>query len=383
MKHYKKAVYIGLAALFLMFRTSVRASLAVDAKSAILLEPVTGAVLFEQNADEPLPPASVTKVMTIYLIYEAIADGRISLDDVVSVSAHAAKMGGSQIFLEPMEKQTVRDLLKAVVIASANDGAVALAEHICGNEETFVALMNKTAGELGLTATKFQNACGLDADGHYMSARDIAVLTRVLINKYPQVFDYSKTWMDTIIHTTARGSSEFGLTNTNKLIKWYSGATGLKTGSTGKALYCLAGTAFRDNMGLVAVVMAAPNPTTRFQEVMRMLDFGYANYRLAMGEAAGAPVGAVRVTKGVAETIDAVVGNQVCAVAPKTGSGALESRTVLAEQIDAPVTSGQKLGEIIYELAGKEVGRSDIIAADAVPKASFVDMIRKMSKDWF
>ncbi|MDR1704813.1 MAG: D-alanyl-D-alanine carboxypeptidase [Clostridiales bacterium] len=357
--------------------------LSVDAKSAVLLEPETGKILFEKNPDERLSPASVTKVMTMYLIYQALEQGRIKLDDVVTVSDHAARMGGSQIYLEPMEKQSVRDLLKAVVIASANDAAVALAEFIGGSEESFVDMMNQTAKDLELTNSQFKNACGLDSDGHYMSARDIAVLTKELINRHPEVFDYTGVWMDSITHHTARGSSEFGLTNTNKLIKWYNGATGLKTGSTSQALYCLSGTATRDNLSLVAVVLASPSPAVRFQEVMKMFDYGFANYKLVAGDEPGMVAGAVRVTKGQTDIIPVKIGTRVSAVVPKGAAGAVTSETRLDRAVSAPVSAGQKLGEVHYKYGDMELGCSDVVAANDIAKASFFDTLKMMHKHWF
>lgn len=358
-------------------------ALTIDAKSAVLMEAETGKVLFQQNPDERLAPASVTKVMTILLIYEAIAENRIGWDDVVTVSEHAAGMGGSQIFLEPMERQTVRDLVKAVVIASANDAAVAMAEFISGSEESFVDLMNRKAAELGMKDTQFKNACGLDADGHFMSANDIAILTRELIGKFPEVFEYSTTWMDSITHKTARGEEEFGLTNTNRLIKWYEGATGMKTGSTGKALYCLSGTATRENLTLISVVMAAPAPNVRFQEVMKMFDYGFANYKLAAGDEPGKIMGVVKVLKGDAEEVPVKIKNRVAAVIPKGSSETLAPKIELRDSADAPIQAEQKLGEVIYEYNGNEIGRSDIVATVEIKKASFGNMVKRLSKEWF
>ena len=210
------------------------------------------------------------KIMTLLLIYEAEADGRINWDDEVVVSEHAASMGGSQVYLETGEIQTVGTMTKCIAVASANDGAVAMAEHIAGSEEAFIEMMNQKAKELGMEETHFENASGLDSDNHVTSAYDIAVMSKELTTKYPKVFELTSIWMDSIIHHTARGDEEFGLTNTNKLIPWYEGATGLKTGSTSKALYCLSGTATRNGLDLIAVVMAAPDYKTRFHEVMKM-----------------------------------------------------------------------------------------------------------------
>ncbi|MCL2406891.1 MAG: D-alanyl-D-alanine carboxypeptidase [Defluviitaleaceae bacterium] len=358
-------------------------ALKFEARSAILMEASTGRILYEHNANERLAPASVTKVMTMFLVYEALLDGRISYDDVVTVSAAAASMGGSQIFLEPMEKQSVRDLLKSVVIASANDAAVALAEFISGSEDAFVGLMNKTAADMGLKDTAFKNSCGLDADGHYMSARDIAVLTSVFIEKHPQVVEFSTIWMDSITHRTAKGESEFGLTNTNKLIRWYDGATGLKTGSTGKALYCLSGTAERDGMNLVAVVLAAPSPQIRFGEVMKLLDHGFANYKVITGDEPGFAVGEIPVEKGENELVSAITDGKVSAVVAKGAGGEVEAKRNITAKMAAPVEAGQKLGEITYTYNGEEIGKSDVVAAEDVARAGFGDMMRKMPKLWF
>ena len=234
----------------------------IQAPSAILIEASTGQVIYEKNADESLHPASITKIMTLILIFDAISSGQISLDEDVTVSEHAASMGGSQVFLEAGEKQTVETMIKCIAIASANDACVAMAEHICGSEEVFVSKMNERAAGLGMNNTHFVNCCGLDADGHMTTARDVALMSRELINKYPKIHSYSTIWMDTITHVTRRGESEFTLTNTNKLIKQYEWATGLKTGSTSLAKFCLSATANRNGIELISVVMASPNGKT-------------------------------------------------------------------------------------------------------------------------
>jgi D-alanyl-D-alanine carboxypeptidase (penicillin-binding protein 5/6) len=358
-------------------------ALTIDAGAAILIEPLTGKILFEQNPDERLALASVTKVMTILLIYEAIDQGKIKWDDVVSVSEHAAHMGGSQIFLEPNEKQTVTDLTKSIVIASANDAAVAMAEFVAGSEESFVSLMNKRASELGMQNTCFKNACGLDADGHFSSARDIAIMSRELIMKFPQVYDYSTVWQDTIIHKTNRGEEEFGLTNTNKLLKWYNGATGLKTGSTGKALYCLSGTAERDGLKLISVILASPSPVTRFQEVIKMLDYGFANFKIAEGEAVGTSLGTVKINKGVKEEAEVVVKDIIGTVVEKGSTEVLEPEIVIKSSLDAPVLKGTKAGEVIYTYKGTEIGRSDLITTEDIRKATYIDIMEKLKNVWF
>lgn len=250
--------------------------LEVESPSCILVEASTGQVLFEKNCDEAMAPASVTKVMTLLLAFEAIGAGQMTLDDIVTVSEHAASMGGSQCFFEAGEEQTVEDMIKCIIIASGNDAAVAMAEKVAGSEEAFVKKMNERAAELGMTNASFKNACGLDADGHKMSARDISIMSRELITKYPAIFDYSGIWMDSIIHKTRRGESQFDLVNTNKFLNMYTGATGLKTGFTNTAKYCMSATAERDGIQLIAVIMGADTKDIRNKDACRLLDYGYS-----------------------------------------------------------------------------------------------------------
>ncbi len=379
------AIFILNTNNFIVFaQEEANQSLDVNAKSAILIEATTGKVLYEKNPDEKLSPASVTKVMTIYLIYEAIANNKIKWDDVVTVSEHAASMGGSQIFLEPMEKQDVKTLTKSIVIASANDAAVAMAEHIAGSEEEFVKLMNQKAKELGMENSNFENACGLDTDttNHYMSARDIAIISRELMTKYPEVKEFTTKWQDTITHKTKKGETEFGLTNTNKLLKMYDGATGLKTGSTSKALYCLSGSAERDGMSLIAVVMASPEPKTRFEEVAKMFDYGFSNYQVVNCDAKGKNMGYANVYKGEKQTVNGVIENDASFVIKKGASTDIQKDVQMIEGIKAPINKGTKIGETIYTYEGKEIGRIDILAQEDVKKASLNDTFRKLIIDW-
>lgn len=373
---------LSFAAVPVNVEAQDNAALDVNGRSALLMEVSTGKVLYEKNADEALPPASVTKIMTLLIIYDSVSSGKIKWDDTVSVSEHAASMGGSQIFLEPGEKQTVADLTKSIAIASANDAAVAMAEFIGGSEDSFVSLMNERAKNLGMKNAVFKNACGLDTDGHVMSARDIALMSRELMLNYPEVTKYTTTWQDTITHTTKKGSSEFGLTNTNKLIKQYADATGLKTGSTGKALYCLSGSAKRDGMELIAVIMAAPDPKVRFKEVMKMLDYGFANYAIKQGEAEGTKKGEVTVYKGAADKVDAVIKGSVSVLTAKGESAELESKAELCEAVNAPVKKNDKLGTLVYFSGGKEVGRCDLVAAEDVEKAGFLHNAAELLRDW-
>ncbi len=356
---------------------------AESCRSAVLIEQGSGKVLYEKNPDEKLPPASVTKIMTLLLIYDAVDRGALKWDDPVTVSEHAASMGGSQIFLEPNEQQSVKDLTKSIAIASANDAAVAMAEKIGGSEEGFVNLMNQKAAELGMKNTTFKNACGLDCDGHLTSAYDIALMSRELLNKYPEIKEFTTTWMDVITHKTAKGETEFGLTNTNKLIKQYDGATGLKTGSTGKALYCLSGSATRNDMNLIGVVMAAPDPKTRFKEMAQLLDYGFGNFTVVTGEKPGTRVGETTVYKGDKDKVSGVVDSLVSVVVKKGEENKPEYKVEMCESINAPFEAGTKIGEIIYYMDGKEAGRSDIKTSEGAEKRSFGDTAIKLLKSWF
>lgn len=351
-------------------------------KSALLMESDTGTILYEQNSHEALPPASVTKVMTLLLIYEGERDGKFDWTDTVQVSEHAASMGGSQVFLEEGETQTAADLTKCIAIASANDAAVAMAEFLAGSEEAFVQKMNERAKELGMEDTHFVNACGLDTEGHVSSAYDIALMSRELMENFPEIKEYTTTWQDSIVHKTRRGEETFGLTNTNKLIQWYDGATGLKTGSTGNALYCLSGTAERDGMELIAVVMAAPDFKVRFQEDMKLLDYGFANYAIEKGREKGYVMGEVPVEKGMTDTVEAVVAEEISVLVPKGKEAQWETRTELLPAVSAPVAAGTKVGELVYLRDGEEVGRVELTAGEDVAKANVDTMLRRMLAGW-
>ncbi|MEA4815486.1 MAG: D-alanyl-D-alanine carboxypeptidase family protein [Lachnospiraceae bacterium] len=356
--------------------------LGLQSKSQILMEAETGNIIYEKNSHERLAPASVTKVMTLLLIYDAIDDGRIKWEDTVTVSEHAASMGGSQVFLEPYEEQTVRDMTKCIAVASANDASVAMAEHISGSEDAFVEAMNNKAKELGMEDTTFVNACGLDAENHLTSAYDIALMSRELITKHPEVFEFTGIWQDTIIHKTKRGETEFGLTNTNKLLKWYDGATGLKTGSTSKALYCLSGTASKNGMGLIGVVMAAPDFKIRFHEVMKLFDYGFANYSIEKHKASDSYISDVRINKGMVETAEAVVKDDIYILKQKGKEAEISEDIKIVPNINAPVEKGAKVGEVTYRINDEIVGQSDIIIHEAIPKANIASMYRRLILKW-
>ncbi len=380
MKIIKKlsAIFLSFALVFSLCAVGVSAepvikgefSGTLDCRSAILMEASTGEVLYEMNADESLPPASVTKVMTLLLVMEAIEDGRISYTDRVSTSERAASMGGSQIFLEVGEEMCVEDLIKSVVIASANDAALALAEHIAGSEESFVAMMNEKAASLGLTATHFENTNGLDdtVQNHVTSARDIAIMSRELI-KHKKITEYSSIWMDTI------RDGAFGLTNTNRLVRFYRGATGLKTGSTAKAKFCITATAERDGMTLIAVIMAAPTRDIRNAAATALLDFGFANYGVYRAE--GGTLSDISVKGGVERNCPAQFGAFSC-VLKKSEMKGVSATSEYQNTLKAPVRAGDKIGRVVYKIGEREVGSVDIFASQGVEKINFWGIFARM-----
>lgn len=352
--------------------------------SAILIEGSTGTIIFEKNKDEKLRPASVTKVMTLLLIFEAIEDGKISLMDDVNVSEHAASMGGSQVYLEPYEVQNVDTMIRCISIASANDASVAMAEHIAGSHEEFVAKMNNRAKELGMNNTNFVNCTGLDTDNHYTTAYDIALMSRELITRFPQISNYCTVWMDTFIHTTKKGKTEFGLTNTNKLLKSYKGITGLKTGSTSISKYCLSATARRGNMDLIAVILAAPDTKTRFREAAKLLNYGFANYSVYVDNHEDITLEPVRVTKGISDYVYGnIKGDFSYLCSNDKSSEGIRKEVVLYEKIPAPITTEDKIGDIIYYYENERIGSIDILAKENIDKAGYKDNLIKSLKKFF
>lgn len=371
-------------------KDAIPVSALVDAKidlatpSAVLIEGSTGTVIFEKNKDERLKPASVTKVMTLLLIFEALEEGTISLMDDVSVSEHAASMGGSQVYLEPYEVQNVDTMIKCISIVSANDASVAMAEHIAGSHEEFVARMNDRAKELGMNNTNFVNCTGLDVDNHYTTAYDIALMSRELIMRFPQISNYCTIWMDTFVHTTKKGSSEFGLSNTNKLIKSYKGITGLKTGSTSLAKYCLSATARRNNMNLIAVIMAAPDTKTRFMEAAKLLNYGYANYSVYVDDHKDITLEPVKVSKGISDyTYGRISGDFTYLCSKGKSPENIRKEVVLYDKVVAPLTKEDKIGDIIYYYDNEEIGSVDILASEDIDKAGFNDNFIKTLKKLF
>lgn len=364
--------------------TTERAGLdaSIQAPSAVLMEPSTGTIIYEKNASEQLRPASITKIMTLILIFDAIDDGRIRLEDTVTTSEHAAGMGGSQVFLEVGEQQNVDTMIKCIAVASANDACVAMAEHICGSEEAFVAQMNERAAGLGMENTHFVNCCGLDTDGHVTTAMDVAKMSRELITKYPQIHKYSTIWMENITHHTAKGDKEFGLTNTNKLIKQYQYATGLKTGSTGLAKYCLSATASKDGVNLIAVVMAAPDYKVRFKDAAALLNYGFANCRVYEDEERP-KLKALTVTDSLTDEIKLSYQGEFSYLSMNGEDlSRIEKKLVLPKEIKAPLKEGQVVGRLEYRLDDEVLGKVDIVAENSAKKAGFMEYYTTMWKTW-
>ena len=346
--------------------------------SAILMEASTGQVIYEKDADTSLHPASITKIMTLILIFDAIKDGKIGLDDEVTVSEYAASMGGSQVFLEAGEKQTVDTMIKCISMASANDACVAMSEYIAGTESAFVAKMNERATGLGMNNTNFVNCCGLDTDGHMSTARDIALMSRELITKYPQIHDYSTIWMDTIIHSTRRGDSEFGLTNTNKLIKQYEWATGLKTGSTGLAKCCLSASANKDGIDLIAVIMAAPDSKTRFAEAVNLLNYGFNTCDIYKDD--GMPLlENIRISKGKKDYVNCRYEKEFSYMfINPVNHEDISKELHINENIAAPVYEGDTIGTLEYYYNGEKIGSVNVISSENIEKADFLTQIKKV-----
>lgn len=346
--------------------------LGLNAKSAILMEESTGNILYESNPDERLPIASVTKVMTMLLIMEAVDSGKISLDDMVTVSENAMSYGGSTMFLETGEQLTVNDMLKGIAVASANDGCVAMAEHLAGSESAFVDMMNEKAKKLGMENTHFMNTNGLDEDDHYSSARDVAIMSRELM-KHETIFNYTSIWMDTL-----RGG-KFQLANTNKLIRFYDGANGLKTGSTSKALCCLSAAAKRNDMQLIAVVLGAPTSAERFASAKSLLDYGFANYAVNTQITAGDEVQKIAVEKGVDKEVGVVASDSCSTLVKKGQEDNITKEIKIDETITAPIEAGQKIGTMTISRDGEVIADIDLNASSAVEKKG----IGLIIKDFF
>ena len=363
---------IALLGAILILGTSAQA-VEVAAPSALLMEKETGEVLFSKDEHAKLEPASVTKVMTLLLIMEAIDSGQLTYDTMVTASAHACSMGGSQIWLKENEQMTVSDMLKAVCVVSANDCAVALGETISGSEDAFVEKMNQRAKELGMNDTTFKNATGLPAEGHVTSAHDIAIMSRELILNHPDIRQYTTIWMDSL----RNGQSE--LVNTNKLIRFYEGATGLKTGSTDNALYCLSGTAERDGMELIAVIMKDATSAQRFEDAKTLLSYGFSTYALKK-ITPETPLPPVPVTLGTQATVQPVLGEGGTLLLEKSRAGDLQQTVTLVESIDAPVAAGTQLGTLTVTSGEETVTEIPLLAGEEVPRITYGQMLLRLLK---
>lgn len=354
-------------------------ALSLSSPSAILMEASTGTVLFEKNPDEVRSPASITKIMTLLLTFEALEKGRIKLEDEVSTSAYAKSMGGSQVFLEEGEIQTVDTLIKCIAVASGNDASVAIAEYIAGSEAEFVNQMNEKAVQLGMTNTHFLDCCGLTSDsGHHTTARDVAVMSRELITRYPQIYNYTTIWMEDITHVTRQGTKNFTLSSTNKLLKQYQWTTGLKTGSTNAAKYCFSATANKDGIDLIAVVMGAPDFKIRFSEARSMLEYGFAMTRIYTDENRER-LTPLKVVGGKSDEV-MITPKEAFRYLDVTGAdfSKIAKSYKYQEMLEAPVEEGTEVGKIIYTLDQKEIGSVAIIAAETVEKAYYIDYLKRV-----
>jgi D-alanyl-D-alanine carboxypeptidase (penicillin-binding protein 5/6) len=346
----------------------------INAKAAVLMEASTGEILFEMNKDEKLPIASVTKTMTMLLIMEALDSGKISLNDMVTTSEYANSMGGSQVYLEVGEKMSVSDMLKGIAVSSGNDCAVAMAEFISGTEPAFVELMNKRADEIGAKNTHFINCNGLDeTSDHHSTALDVAIISRELL-KHPKIQDFLTIWMDTL------RDGKFGLSNTNRLIKFYPGANGIKTGSTNIAQFCLSAAAKRDNMQLIAVVLGAPTSSDRFSSASKLLDFGFANFMLVDNSIILEPLPDIKVSKGTKDAVKLAADSNVNFVVKKGDKSKIKYEINTANSASAPIYKDAKLGEIVFSLDDAEIARRDLVASEDVPRVTFLNMLIKLAR---
>lgn len=376
----KKCVaFLLMLLVFVQGSLTVSANVSISAPSAILIEASTGQVIYEVNATERRSPASITKIMTLLITFEELEKGKIALEDEIITSAHAKSMGGSQVFLEEGEMQTLETLIKCIAVASGNDASVAVAEYIAGSEEAFVGMMNDKAAELNMLDTHFEDCCGLsNSDSHYTTAKDVAIMSRELTTKYPEIFHYSQIWMEDITHVTARGTSQFTLASTNKLLKQYEWATGLKTGSTDKAKYCLSATASKDGIDLIAVVMGAPDYKVRFQDAAALLNYGFSVSNVYLDENKDVLM-PLPVEGGVKEQVSLsyagefryldIQGNDLSRV---------EKSLDIPQTVQAPIEKGSTAGEAVYRLDGNEIGRVEIVYDEGVEKAVYKDYLLKI-----
>ena len=352
-------------------------SLNLESGAACLIEQSTGLIIYDHNMHEQLRPASVTKIMSLLLIMEAVDSGRISLTDKIPCTEDAAAMGGSQIWLDVRETLTVEEMLKAICVVSANDCVVALADYLEGSQEAFVKKMNDKAKELGMNDTCFKNCHGIDEDGHLTSAYDIAIMSRELLVNHPSITNYTTIWMDSL------RDGKSSLVNTNKLVRNYNGCTGLKTGSTSLALYNLSASATRDGLSLIAVVLKAATPTIRFGEAQKLLDYGFSNYQVTSFGKKGDVIKELKVNKGSASFVNAILESDAEVLTKKGSNDSISTEVHLDETINAPILEGQKLGEVTYSINGSVVATANLIADKAVNKLTFLNISKEVLSNWF
>ena len=382
----KQIISVLLCAMLLVqpvLAEEENSAIQITAPSALLMESSTGQVIYEKDADTKRAPASVTKIMTLLLIFDALEGGKIKLEDEVTTSEYAASMGGSQVFLEPGEVQTVDTLIKCISVASANDACVAMAEYICGSEMEFVSQMNIRAEGLGMKNTHFENCNGLDAEGHLTTARDIAFMSRELINKYPEIRDYCMIWQENITHTTRKGSTEFGLSNTNKLVRHYEYATGLKTGSTSQAKFCISATAEKNDVELIAVIMAADESKIRNSEAITLLNYGFGKCNIYKEDVV--PEMTTIEIKGGEEKEVHVTQSSPFFYVDITGTdlNGIKRKVEVEENLKAPIKKGQKVGAVRYYLNEKEIGSVDIVATEKVNEIRYAGVLLNVLEMFF
>lgn len=372
------ALAAGRAYPVVVYAQIQQPALEIGALSAVLMEVSTGTILFEKNSQEKRSPASITKIMTLLLIFEALEEGKITLEEEAVTSAYAKSMGGSQVFLEEGEKQTIETLIKCIVVASGNDASVVMAEHLAGSENEFVKRMNEKAADLGMVHTQFEDCCGLtDSAEHYTTAGDVAIVSRELITHYPQILQYSSIWMENIIHKTVQGEKEFCLTNTNKLIRSYEGCKGLKTGSTSVAKYCVSAVAQRGEITLLAVIMGAPDPKERFRDAATLLNYGFGVCNLYRDEKKES-LKPVPVKGGAEEQVECEYQMGFCYLDTEGKNlDHIEKKIVYEKNLQAPVKKGDKVGEICYLLDGEKIGSTALQAKTSVKKADLWDYVKK------
>lgn len=388
LSHFFKAIFLYVSSIVLIlglvnipyFDCYADEELIIESPSAVLMELSSGQILYEKDGNTARKPASVTKIMTMLLVFDAIKDGKLSLSDEITISEHAASMGGSQVYLETGEVQSLQDLLKCMIVSSANDAAVAVGEAVAGSEEAFVKMMNERAADLGMENTHFINVCGLEAEGHEMSAMDIAILSRELILKHPEVFDYSTIWMDSITHKTAKGESEFGLANTNKFLKKYNGANGLKTGYTSAAGFSMSATANRDGMTLIAVIMGSKTKEMRYQDAEKLLNYGFANCKLFEDKKVLDGNNSIEIVDGEKEQIKVYAKNDFSYALVGNVDGSNITKKLVITNNQAPFKKDNVIGKMEYYNGKEKIGEVELLAAENMKKAHYGGVYIKLLK---